>query len=157
MELWMSRSVKTLISLVSFLAGSPLLAGSMAGMSVGEPLERARDALGRFGEVKVYNETGAPILMSGDYSITTCAGSVWGITRQMEPSFSSFISLSRKLELEMQSKPRVNLIDDEGRDRLQGVELVWDSTDGTSTAAFYLVGRTGTSLSHSVRSTRLCK
>lgn len=135
---------------------APALAGSLAGIAVGEPLSSASEKLRRFGELRTFSGPSGGMYSAGDYIVVGCNGRVWSISRSLSPSFRNFMASAKRIELEQSAVPVVNVTSDDGREELSILELQWSLDDGSNRKLMYAEGRSGTSVSEVVQQATLC-
>ena len=138
------------------LISGPAAAESLGGIAVGELMTDARAELAKNGQVKESLVGGSLVLVAGDFIVTSCKDRVWGVTRSLDPTFSAFVTTSKLLEGQTGKRPTVDIVQDDGKEVMRGIEFKWAMPDGTTIATTYFDGRSGGSVTQAVRRTALC-
>jgi hypothetical protein len=147
---------KASIALLSALLVSPASAGSMIGISVGDPLSTVPAKLRQFGPVTDLGGSSGAGYMTSDYFVVGCRGRVWSVSRALSPTFRTFAASAKKTELELGAKPTAEVFSDDGTQELSTVTLLWDLGDGSAWSVLFASSPSGTSVSESVRQKTYC-
>ena len=135
------------------VVSSSAYAGSLGGVTVGQPLSEAQRILAAQGPVR---QLSAQVLSAGDYIVIGCAGRVWGITRALDPSFRTFTTEVAQTNLELSRQASAKALNDNGTKKTHGIMLEWLLPDGTTRSLSYAEVGSSISVSQGLNRTKFC-